>query len=456
MLPAPTLSFTLPSLHGDGINLDCRVYHPQSLDAAPKSPPWRKHAAVVAHPYAPLGGSFDDGIVDMVASSLLKLGFLVSTFNFRGASGSAGRTSWTARAERADYMSVVGFLSHYVHFLDPFRQAEPSEPTVAVPADDTSPDSSAPPPLHNLPILLLGGYSYGAMITAQLPPLETILGKFDTPSYGSPAAEIRLRAEHLAGMQNTVLASARAAAIDRQAPRSPRRPYGLRVGGDEENRKSHDSRRSFSVDLEDRVHKGVSELMAKAKRGQRRRPLSGEQQLRRSTSDPAPGTPEESTKHEETAPNCLHSITNRITHRPAYILVSPLQGVVTNLATMSIPSPLASISRRLPTRSFSWSGKPSSEVEGGEHTPPAETPTSEAEGKLVSNSTLAIYGDCDGFVAARKLRDWAFRLQAMPNTKFRAHEVSGAGHFWTQGNSATVLREAVKVFSEGLLAEDLG
>jgi len=82
LLPSPTLTFTIPSLH-DGTVLDCRVYHPASLAASAKAPPWHRHAAVVAHPYGPLGGSYDDPIVDVVAGTLLRLGFLVATFNFR-------------------------------------------------------------------------------------------------------------------------------------------------------------------------------------------------------------------------------------------------------------------------------------------------------------------------------------------------------------------------------------
>ena len=81
-LPEPTLSFTLPSLH-DGLTLNCRIYHPHSLAASPRAPPWQKHAAIIAHPYAPLGGCYDDPIVDIVAGTLLRLGFLVGTFNFR-------------------------------------------------------------------------------------------------------------------------------------------------------------------------------------------------------------------------------------------------------------------------------------------------------------------------------------------------------------------------------------
>lgn len=83
MLPEPALSLTIPSLH-DGTPLNCRVYHPASLAAAnPRAPRWRRHAAVFAHPYAPLGGSYDDGVVDVVAGTLLRKGFLVGTFNFR-------------------------------------------------------------------------------------------------------------------------------------------------------------------------------------------------------------------------------------------------------------------------------------------------------------------------------------------------------------------------------------
>lgn len=83
MLPDPALTLTLPSLH-DGTVLDCRVYHPASLAAAnPRAPPWRRHAAVVAHPYAPLGGCYDDPVVEDVAAKLLRRGYVVGTFNFR-------------------------------------------------------------------------------------------------------------------------------------------------------------------------------------------------------------------------------------------------------------------------------------------------------------------------------------------------------------------------------------
>src|SRR3954462_1361127 len=84
MLPPPTLRFPIPSIH-DGTVLECRIYHPACLTPASllQATSWRKRAAIVAHPYAPLGGSYDDAVVDMAASMILKQHFVVGTFNFR-------------------------------------------------------------------------------------------------------------------------------------------------------------------------------------------------------------------------------------------------------------------------------------------------------------------------------------------------------------------------------------
>lgn len=81
-LPEPALTFTIPSIN-DGTVLDCRIYHPASLLASPNSPPWTKHGVILAHPYAPLGGCFDDPILEVLAAALLREGYLVMTFNFR-------------------------------------------------------------------------------------------------------------------------------------------------------------------------------------------------------------------------------------------------------------------------------------------------------------------------------------------------------------------------------------
>jgi len=77
VLPDPTLSFTIPSIHDD-IPLDCRLYIPHVITNNDV-----RRAAIIAHPYAPLGGCFDDPIVESVSSEFLKSGWIVGTFNFR-------------------------------------------------------------------------------------------------------------------------------------------------------------------------------------------------------------------------------------------------------------------------------------------------------------------------------------------------------------------------------------
>lgn len=84
MLPAPTFSFTIGSVHDD-TPLDCRMYHPAcwSRSESHLESPWKPRGAIVAHPYTTLGGSYDDAIVLSAVAEILKAGFVVGTFNFR-------------------------------------------------------------------------------------------------------------------------------------------------------------------------------------------------------------------------------------------------------------------------------------------------------------------------------------------------------------------------------------
>lgn len=123
---------------------------------------------------------------------------------------------------------------------------------------------------------------------------------------------------------------------------------------------------------------------------------------------------------------------------PAYILVSPLQGIITNLATMS--RSLASVD-------------------------PA------AEAKLWQNPTLAVYGNQDVFVSAAKLREWTARMtdseqpqqgdgkkRAMPErgireSRFEGREIAGAGHFWIEEGVLGQMMGWVDQFVRGLMSE---
>ncbi|CAM1508603.1 Fc.00g054510.m01.CDS01 [Cosmosporella sp. VM-42] len=416
MLPEPALILTLPSLH-DSLVLDCRVYHPLSLAANPRAPPWLRHAAIVAHPYAPMGGSYDDPVVETVAAQLLRKGFLVGTFNFRGGGNSAGRTSWTSKPERDDYATFVGFMVHYVHYLDPFHQRTDQQPYdsrgVFVSAPTSAPITPKP---NDRPVLILAGYSYGAMITTHLPPLDSILQRFVSPDPDSDAGQIRLRAQHLAEQQNLVLGSARVSILERGTPRSSSK-RGVRIGGDEGGspRKSHDShhRRSFSLDAEDRLRRGVHELVAKARSGRHgQRLFSSEMKRPIEPENPPPDEP-------------MAKISDLIMPRPAYLVVSPLQGLVTHLATVSL-MPSALVRNKAPEDVA-------------------------AEEKLVRNPTLAIYGDNDVFVGANKLRAWKERLVKRQGSQFRGEEISSAGHFWIEEGVLDRMRHLVGEFGDKLL-----
>lgn len=327
----------------------------------------------------------------------------------RGAGRSAGRTSWTAKPEIDDYTSFAAFLVYYVHYLDPFRSHD--HDTAETPSSIHSPGES--------PVLLMGGYSYGSMVTSRLPPIDQLLANFASPDASSNAAQIRLRAENLASKQNLILGSARAAILGRRKQGTPTK-RGVRIGGDEGGgspRKSHESsgRRSLSHDVEEKLRKSMDDFMAKT------RPL------RRHTKGTDPVTPHSVEPATPPAGGKLPAVTGLIVPRPAYLLVSPLVGLVTRLATMSlIPSALARAK------------------EPGE---------AAAESKLVHNPTLAVYGDEDIFVAVQKLRAWTKNLQESQGSRFQGREIATAGHFWVEEGVLYSMRDLVDEFASSLLAD---
>ncbi len=57
------------------LEVSCRVYRGSHFRG--------DLGAIIAHPYAPLGDSFDDPVVGIVVAALLEAGLVVGTFNFR-------------------------------------------------------------------------------------------------------------------------------------------------------------------------------------------------------------------------------------------------------------------------------------------------------------------------------------------------------------------------------------
>lgn len=90
----PLLSLKVPSLH-DSKLLQARIYLPNELyekggnihtkTIAAIRRVWckNKRVAVVAHPYATLGGNYNDHVVLHTVEALVKSGWAVGTFNFR-------------------------------------------------------------------------------------------------------------------------------------------------------------------------------------------------------------------------------------------------------------------------------------------------------------------------------------------------------------------------------------
>lgn len=87
---SPLLNFTIPSIHDDTV-LDCRIYLPdtngkyrrQSSTGNDNGEFYAIRGAIVAHPYAPLGGTYDDRVVMACVATMLEAGIIVGTFNFR-------------------------------------------------------------------------------------------------------------------------------------------------------------------------------------------------------------------------------------------------------------------------------------------------------------------------------------------------------------------------------------
>ncbi|KAF2102441.1 hypothetical protein NA57DRAFT_20363, partial [Rhizodiscina lignyota] len=212
----PALSFSIPSIF-DEISLDCRIYHPSSPPNGDQEPArnWTNTAVIIAHPYAPLGGCYDVPVLTCLCSVLLKEGVTVGTFNFRGAGGSKGRTTWTGKGELADYESFFAFVTLYLDALE------------------LKPLTKGTKNLH----IVLGGYSYGSLVVTRLPPISETLAKFSNPEEHSAAAVITTQAHALATETNNRIANERL---------SRPQNHSLRIGGkasSEMPRSSRENRR---------------------------------------------------------------------------------------------------------------------------------------------------------------------------------------------------------------------
>jgi hypothetical protein len=321
-------------------------------------------------------------------------------------------------------------------------------PTPVAPAIAVQEETSDTP--NTKPRLLLAGYSYGALITTCLPPIITsVISQFQNPVEGSAHAEIRLRADSLAAQQNEVMQTQISTLLNAHfhkrgrslhaddvlhSPKLRMPTGGVRMGGEEDLRRashdSHRSRSSFSVEAPEIVRKSVDRVRSI---GQKKRFSPKRQNIQGSTASSHKNKGNESQSSlEDISPTdgrskaeesdvCKEIAGIGVGLQVAYLLVSPLQGLVSHLVTL-------------------WSSK------FWKDTIPNH------DMKLTVDPTLAVFGDDDVFVSVKRLRSWADRLieASKDSGKFRYAEVSGAGHFWQDYEAVKTLQEKVKGFVQTL------
>jgi pimeloyl-ACP methyl ester carboxylesterase len=322
----------------------------------------------------------------------------------RGAGSSKGRTSWTAKSELSDYISFTGFFIHYLHYLDPIidppasRSPKPSDP-ILTPIYSSLPVHEWPSPtdqVKNSAIdLVLGGFSYGAMVTTLLPTTDCIMSKYEKVIKGTAAAEIQLRAKSMARTWNQDHAQHR----DRRGRSlysldAPRRTSGsITIGGDEAEpgtrRPSRDSRRSVdsvgkSLDIRQSLNP-----RRQSDRGPKMDRAESRDEILQASDIPIP--------------------------RTHYLLISPIPGPISMLLTF-----------------FSDSGdhqRPDACIQGRD--------------KLRILPTLCVYGGSDMVAGQKRLRRWVERHKRENGSRFQFCEVPRAGHFWHEEGVSTELQAAI-------------
>lgn len=381
MLPQPSANFTLPSLY-DNLELDCRLYFPRHKSA--EGVITATGCAIFAHPYAPLGGCYDDPVVNSVGSVLLKQGYILTTFNFRGAEQSPGKTSWSGRGELGDYVSMYALC---IAFLNVRGISDHISTRSATELD---------------PVLLLGGYSYGSMIAAYLPKIEVVVDCLLNATDGSPEKEIEIRAQELgaAFLGYCETQNLRGRAGSRVSdPTTPRR--GVQTFGGYE---SPDAARRIS---RDRSHRKVEVERVRHSVERVRRKLSGQQ------NDSRGGAPSGGNVDASKVPALTLTLP-----KIRFLLVSPLLGSVAGLATMF---------SRL---KFERRGKPTGGVLSS--TVPEEA--------LSQHSSLIVHGSSDHFTSSAKVRAWCDSIKSRPGSLLTSSEIEGAGHFWHDGTNEQKLQ----------------
>lgn len=246
--------------------------------------------------------------------------------------------------------------------------------------------------------LIIGGYSYGSLITTLLPPIDDIIKRFAEVNKGTAEAEIRLRAIRLAAQWNkdaVLYHEAQRARKTRshEKLRALEGAMAVAVGGEESEPGSRHASREGRGSL-DAVRRSVERSRRKL--------------LRRGSSEVSNSTLiVESLVHTK--------IPSPQTH---YLLISPLQPPISVLATMF---------------SYLRSGY-----------------LAQKEAKFLDHPTLVLYGDKDFLASQKRLRKWAESLISEPGSLFQFHEIAGAGHLWQERGVENQMRGFIREWTQGI------
>lgn len=245
--------------------------------------------------------------------------------------------------------------------------------------------------LSETPQVVLGGYSYGSLILKHLPPVPSIVQRFQCPLPGSATDEVLLRASKLADQSNLEwINQARDAERENRRTKHEHKT-SMTIGGEET---SPDHRRSS------REVKRSLDVPRSMDLGRRLRSLS-----HRGRRHESPATPLEQPEVLIVAPEVK------------YLLISPLTPPVSTLAAPALGQ------------------KPWNR-------------SSEADLRTIGlSSSLAIYGDQDIFASAKKTRDWSDHMKSTHGSTFSSVEITGAGHFWVEQGVERQLRDALRKWS---------
>ena len=256
------------------------------------------------------------------------------------------------------------------------------------------------------PVLILGGYSYGSLITAHLPARDVVCEIFESPGADSAENEIKLRAEDLSREAKAYfdmyslgisLSPTKIRVKNREEPKPPSR--GAIMGGyDSDTANRRVSRESSRRSLDgERVKQSIDNV---------RRKISHH----RVTSSQKAEAPVERS----------HRAMDRVLVQVAYILISPLLPPIAGFTTMF--------------SKLCFTGK-------GNAKKATSSPPEEFD-ELTTHPSICIYGSKDAFTSDRKLQRWTDQLGSKEGSRFVAVRTT-SGHFWQDVEEIVRLQHAL-------------